>query len=249
MDQNIIIAAAAGFFIGAVLVWIIKNTNQSNAEHLQEESEALRKEYEALKKTFADYRNNVSNHFAKTADAVDQLTDSYKNVYNHLSAGARALIDKESLQKQIEKRQGKSVTLAYLAQNQENDKAAPIDTPQAETPAKPAAAEPAKTTPPAKPAPAEPAKTPPPAKPAPPPKPPRQNPQKQPRQPNPLPQSLQKQQRLPNPRPLKQTKTKARKKRSNAICITTKEKRHEKNQPNRRPHDRAPACRLPKRRF
>lgn len=156
MDQNIIIAAAAGFFIGAVLVWIIKNTNQSNAEHLQEESEALRKEYEALKKTFADYRNNVSNHFAKTADAVDQLTDSYKNVYNHLSAGARALMDKESLQKQIEKRQGKSVTLAYLAQNQENDKAAPIDTPQAETPAKPAAAaEPAKTAAPAKPAPAE----------------------------------------------------------------------------------------------
>ena len=173
MDQNIIIAAAAGFFIGAVLVWIIKNTNQSNAEHLQEESEALRKEYEALKKTFADYRNNVSNHFAKTADAVDQLTDSYKNVYNHLSAGARALMDKESLQKQIEKRQGKSVTLAYLAQNQENDKAAPTDTPQAETPAKPAAEEPAKTTPPpkttapAKPAAAaEPAKTAAPAKPA-----------------------------------------------------------------------------------
>ena len=166
MDQNIIIAAAAGFFIGAVLVWIIKNTNQSNAEHLQEESETLRQEYEALKKTFADYRNNVSNHFAKTADAVDQLTDSYKNVYNHLSAGARALMDKESLQKQIEKRQGKSVTLAYLAQNQENDKAAPIDTPQAETPAKPAAAEPAKTTPPAKPAAAEPAKTAAPAKPA-----------------------------------------------------------------------------------
>ena len=167
MDQNIIIAAAAGFFIGAVLVWIIKNTNQSNAEHLQEESETLRQEYEALKKTFADYRNNVNNHFAKTADAVDQLTDSYKNVYNHLSAGARALMDKESLQKQIEKRQGKSVTLAYLAQNQENDKAAPIETPQAETPAKPAAAEPAKTTPPAKPAAAvEPAKITPPAKPA-----------------------------------------------------------------------------------
>ena len=166
MDQNIIIAAAAGFFIGAVLVWIIKNTNQNNAEHLQEESEALRKEYEALKKTFADYRNNVNNHFAKTADAVDQLTDSYKNVYNHLSAGARALMDKESLQKQIEKRQGKSVTLAYLAQNQENDKPAEAPNP-AQPPAKPAAAEPAKTTPPAKPAAAEPAKTAAPAKPAP----------------------------------------------------------------------------------
>ena len=234
MDQNIIIAAAAGFFIGAVLVWIIKNTNQSNAEHLQEESEALRKEYEALKKTFADYRNNVSNHFAKTADAVDQLTDSYKNVYNHLSAGARALMDKESLQKQIEKRQGKSVTLAYLAQNQENDKAAPIDTPQ----------NPQKQQRPLNPLPLQN-----PQKQQRLPNPPPQNPQKQRRLPNPLPQSLQKQQRLPNPHPLKQTKTKARKKRSNAICITTKEKRHEKNQPNRRPHDRAPACRLPKRRF
>ena len=248
MDQNIIIAAAAGFFIGAVLVWIIKNTNQSNAEHLQEESEALRKEYEALKKTFADYRNNVSNHFAKTADAVDQLTDSYKNVYNHLSAGARALMDKESLQKQIEKRQGKSVTLAYLAQNQENDKAAPPNPPLQNPPKQHRPPNPPLQNPPKQH-----------RRPNPPPQnsqkqqrlpnPPPQNPQKQRRLPNPLPQSLQKQQRLPNPHPLKQTKTKARKKRSNAICITTKEKRHEKNQPNRRPHDRAPACRLPKRRF
>ena len=159
MDHNVIIAAAVGFFIGAVLVWIIKNTNQNNAEHLQEESETLRQEYEALKKTFADYRNNVNNHFAKTADAVDQLTDSYKNVYNHLSAGARALMDKESLQKQIEKRQGKSVTLAYLAQNQENDKPAEAPNP-AQPPAKPASAETKKPEPPTKPATADEAESP-----------------------------------------------------------------------------------------
>ena len=149
MDQNIIIAAAAGFFIGAVLVWIIKNTNQSNAEHLQEESEALRKEYEALKKTFADYRNNVSNHFAKTADAVDQLTDSYKNVYNHLSAGARALMDKESLQKQIEKRQNKTITLGFAADSGDSAPAAPA----AQLAEKPA---PVPPKPVAKPTPAEP---------------------------------------------------------------------------------------------
>ena len=28
MSPSIIVAAAVGFFIGAVLVWIIKNTNQ-----------------------------------------------------------------------------------------------------------------------------------------------------------------------------------------------------------------------------
>ena len=125
MDQNVIVAAAIGFFIGAVLVWIIKNTNQSNAENLQEASDTLRKEHEALKKAFADYRNNVNHHFIRTADAVDQLTDSYKNVYNHLSVGARALMNEETLQKQIEKRQGKTVTLGYLGQPQEESTPAP----------------------------------------------------------------------------------------------------------------------------
>ena len=148
MDQNIIIAAAAGFFIGAVLVWIIKNTNQSNAEHLQEESEALRKEYEALKKTFADYRNNVNGHFIRTAEAVEQLADGYKNVYHQLSSGARALMDKETLQKQIEKRQNKTITLGFAADSGDSAPAAPAAQP-AEKPA------PVPPKPVAKPAPAE----------------------------------------------------------------------------------------------
>lgn len=133
MSPSIIVAAAVGFFIGAVLVWIIKNTNQHHAEDLQEESDTLRQEHEALKKAFADYRNNVNGHFIRTADAVEQLADGYKNVYHQLSSGARALMDKETLQKQIEKRQNKTITLGFAADSgdsapaaQPAEKAAPV---------------------------------------------------------------------------------------------------------------------------
>ena len=137
MDQNIIIAAAAGFFIGAVLVWIIKNTNQSNAEHLQEESDDLRKEHEALKKAFADYRSDVNSHFIKTADAVEQLADGYKNVYRQLSTGAHALMDQETLQKQLSKRQNKTITLGFAANALPRPRAKRRQNPQKPLPQKP----------------------------------------------------------------------------------------------------------------
>ena len=146
MSPSIIVAAAIGFFIGAVLVWIIKNTNQHHAEDLQEESDTLRQEHEALKKAFADYRNNVNGHFIRTADAVEQLADGYKNVYHQLSSGARALMDKETLQKQIEKRQNKTITLGFAADSGDSAPAAP-----AKPVAKPAPTEPPAPSPDKKP--------------------------------------------------------------------------------------------------
>lgn len=155
MSPSIIVAAAVGFFIGAVLVWIIKNTNQHHAEDLQEESDTLRQEHEALKKAFADYRNNVNGHFIRTADAVEQLADGYKNVYHQLSSGARALMDKETLQKQIEKRQNKTITLGFAADSGDSAPAAqPAEKPAPVPPkpvAKPTPAEPPAPSPDKKP--------------------------------------------------------------------------------------------------
>lgn len=115
MTPSVLVAAALGFFIGAVLVWIIKGTNQGNGQYNAEETETLRKEHEALKQSYAQFRSSVNDHFARTADAVDQLTDSYKNVFNQLSEGAQNLMDKETLKQQLEKRRGKTVILSYLA--------------------------------------------------------------------------------------------------------------------------------------
>ena len=147
MTPSVLVAAALGFFIGAVVVWIIKGTNQSNEQHTAEETETLRKERDALKQSYARFRSSVNDHFARTADAVDQLTDSYKNVFNQLSNGAQDLMDKDVLQQQMDKRRGKTVALSYHAPESDSkiEHAPPIDkskpTPAAQTAAKPAPVE------------------------------------------------------------------------------------------------------------
>lgn len=112
MDQQLILYALIGFVAGAFIVWLIGRGARSDADATQDKLQALQKEFET-------YRENVNAHFAKTADAVDNLTKSYQDVFTHLSDGAQKLMDKNALKAQLEKRQGKAVTLAYLVNEQQ----------------------------------------------------------------------------------------------------------------------------------
>ena len=41
------------------------------------------------------YRDNVSDHFSMTADLVQHMTESYREVYQHLASGAQDLCSNE----------------------------------------------------------------------------------------------------------------------------------------------------------
>ena len=41
------------------------------------------------------YRDNVSDHFSLTADLVQHMTESYREVYQHLASGAQDLCSNE----------------------------------------------------------------------------------------------------------------------------------------------------------
>lgn len=139
MNQQIILAVIIGLVAGALFVWLLNRSARNEADAAEGKLQKLQKEFDA-------YRNEVNAHFAKTADAVDQLTQSYQNVFNHLSDGAQKLMDKTALKAQLEKRQGKAVTLAYLVD--ESGEKAPtqvpaervVSTPAAKADAAPAAA-------------------------------------------------------------------------------------------------------------
>ncbi|MDO4777106.1 MAG: DUF1043 family protein [Cardiobacteriaceae bacterium] len=111
MDQQLILYAAIGFVAGAVVVWLVGRGARHDADATHDKLHNLQKEFDA-------YRQNVNEHFAKTADAVDNLTKSYQDVFTHLSDGAQKLMDQNALKAQLEKRQGKAVTLAYLVNEQ-----------------------------------------------------------------------------------------------------------------------------------
>ncbi len=51
----------------------------------------LEQKLQDLQRNHAHYRDEVSEHFSTTAELVQQMTDSYKDVYQHLASGAQDL--------------------------------------------------------------------------------------------------------------------------------------------------------------
>ncbi len=69
---------------------------------------------EATEKELADYKASVSEHFGQTADLIDDLTRSYKAVFEHLGSSARNLLSEEEVKHHLQSRANKAVTLTYL---------------------------------------------------------------------------------------------------------------------------------------
>jgi uncharacterized membrane-anchored protein YhcB (DUF1043 family) len=52
----------------------------------------LEKQLQSANASLKDYQQEVSEHYVKTAKLVEDLTDSYRNVHNHLAEGAATLL-------------------------------------------------------------------------------------------------------------------------------------------------------------
>ena len=73
----------AGTFIGIFFI-------QRKGEHSQRQAE-LEKQVLDMQKQQQEYQEEVSDHFQQTAQLLNQLTDSYKDVHTHLAKGANLL--------------------------------------------------------------------------------------------------------------------------------------------------------------
>ena len=100
-----ILTGLGSFLIGMLITLLFKRGNSKQQAELEEAKKALQ-----------DYREAVNHHFIDTAEAVDELTRSYQNVFAQLSRGAEELMTPEAYRSQLEQRSGQSVTLSYLAE-------------------------------------------------------------------------------------------------------------------------------------
>lgn len=73
-----VLAFAAGILVG----FLLSKTGR--------ERQLEKKLYET-KEEFNNYKESVSSHFGRTAELVNGMTKSYKDVFDHLSAGANLL--------------------------------------------------------------------------------------------------------------------------------------------------------------
>ncbi len=61
----------------------------------------LQIELNQLKDNFRDYRDQVTHHFMRSSQLVQEMTQSYRSVYEHLASGAQRLcgeLDHDTLQ-------------------------------------------------------------------------------------------------------------------------------------------------------
>lgn len=98
----ILLSALAGAVIGALVMWFIRRKPDHSTA--------------ALAKKHEEFREEVSDHFLKTAELVNQMTHSYKAVYDHLRDGARDLLDEESLRQRLANTEREPITLSLLDQ-------------------------------------------------------------------------------------------------------------------------------------
>ncbi len=72
-----------GTLIGYFVLSKMKPDEQSRA--------ALEKQIHEMHKQQLDYQTQVSGHFDRTAELLNDLAESYRNVHNHIATGAQEL--------------------------------------------------------------------------------------------------------------------------------------------------------------
>lgn len=82
-----ILSFALGLILGCISTYLFFG-RYSHTAKLQEELGELRER-------FSDYRDHVTQHFMRTSELVQEMTQSYRAVYEHLATGAQELCEGE----------------------------------------------------------------------------------------------------------------------------------------------------------
>lgn len=86
----IMLALVAGVLLGGGAVWWL-GRNRGDGRSVAE-----------LEKENQRFKAEVTDHFVETARLINQMTDSYKAVFDHLSGGAQQLVDPKDLRERLE---------------------------------------------------------------------------------------------------------------------------------------------------
>jgi uncharacterized protein len=78
---------ALGTILGCIGAYLFLGRNNHTAR--------LQEELGELRERFSDYRDQVSRHFMRTSELVQEMTQSYRAVYEHLATGAQELCEEE----------------------------------------------------------------------------------------------------------------------------------------------------------
>jgi uncharacterized membrane-anchored protein YhcB (DUF1043 family) len=74
---------AVGIGVGLLVAWFVLPSGR--------QSKRLQEQLEATEEKLVRYQDDVREHFSKTSNLVNELTNTYHNLHEHLSLGAYML--------------------------------------------------------------------------------------------------------------------------------------------------------------
>ncbi|MDH3646915.1 MAG: YhcB family protein [Gammaproteobacteria bacterium] len=101
------VIASMGLAVGLFAGWLMTTLFQRRR--------AGGKNAQQLRNEMAQYRDEVNEHFARTAELFKESTEKYRDLYEHLAGGAQTLANDLPDRTQVDFRPGK------LLANQSND--------------------------------------------------------------------------------------------------------------------------------
>ena len=99
------ISAAVGVVVGACGFWLIASRNKGGAI-------GSKKQIRDLTEKLEIQQQQIDAHFVTTADLVNKLTLTYKEVYDHLSQGAQTLCDVDAATQVLDARKNVAKLIA-----------------------------------------------------------------------------------------------------------------------------------------
>lgn len=98
----LLVGLIVGGAIGAVATWWISRARGGVVSVMQ------------LKQENDKFRDEVAEHFVETARLINHMSESYKQVFDHLSRGAEKLVDDEKLAERLPPATGQEVRLSHF---------------------------------------------------------------------------------------------------------------------------------------
>lgn len=124
---DVVIVLVGGFLLGGSVFYAIFAPRiqhgallrqlEQREEELKAQQQVLaevQQQLEDLQQAREQFQAKVDDHFVDTASLINQMTQSYKAVYDHLEKGAVSLVTKETLQKRLGNGQSLPVRLEAI---------------------------------------------------------------------------------------------------------------------------------------
>lgn len=102
-----ILSFLLGGGIGCIFAYLVFARNGRTRE--------LQLELTQLTERFTDYRDQVTQHFMRTSELVQEMTHSYRSVYEHLASGAQHLCGEQQETGSLSHRESEQLAAAAAA--------------------------------------------------------------------------------------------------------------------------------------